>query len=177
MKKKDDIAEKQPYFTVKRKAAASVCSAAAIILWLILWLIFPMEFYSLFFASIIGSNLLLIMLSAVITFPGNFICSKVTKKDIPVPPHLIINAVGMVGCIYLYSIYRYDKVYLLIIGLVIHTAAIAVLFAKSTQRKINRISEDGFSMAKMIITAIICTVLSDSLYYLLFTALLNTFRE
>lgn len=177
MEKNAEIAENKPYFTMKKKAAASVCSAAAVVLWLILWLIFPMEFYSLFFASAIGSNLLLIVLSAVITFPANFICSKISKNDISVLAHLIINAVGMVGCIYLYSIFRYDMVWLLIIGIAVHIAACAVLFAKSKCRKINRISTQSFSRKKMIISAIICTVCSDCIYYLLFTALLNTFRE
>lgn len=177
MEKNADIAEKTPYFTMKRKAAASVCSAVAVVLWLILWLVFPMEFYSLFFASIIGSNLLLIILSAVITFPANFICSKISKKDISVPAHLIINAVGMVGCIYLYSIFRYDMLWLLILGIAVHIAACAVLFAKSKCIKINKINTEAFSRAKMIVCSIICTVCSDCIYYLLFTALLNTFRE
>ena len=53
---------REPFFTPKRKKIAAICSAAAVVLWLILWNIFPMEFYSLFFASLVGSNLLLAVL-------------------------------------------------------------------------------------------------------------------
>ena len=55
---------REPFFTPKRKKIAAICSAAAVVLWLILWNIFPMEFYSLFFASLVGNNLLLAVLAA-----------------------------------------------------------------------------------------------------------------
>lgn len=168
---------REPYFTHKRKKIAAICSAAAVLLWLILWLIFPMEFYSLFFASLIGSNLLLTVLAAVITFPSNLLCSHITKRDIPTALHLAINIVFMVGCIYLYSIFRYSAVWLLIIGIAAHIAVTALLFAKSKVPKVSLVKEPLFGTAKMIITGIICTVLSDCIYYLLFSALLNTFRE
>ena len=79
---------REPFFTPKRKKISAICSAAAVVLWLILWNIFPMEFYSLFFASLVGSNLLLAVLAAVITFPSNLICSKITRRDISAGIHL-----------------------------------------------------------------------------------------
>ena len=135
-----------------------------------------MEFYSLFFASLVGSNLLLAVL-AVITFPSNLLCSKITRRDISAGIHLIINIVFMVGCIFLYSIFRYDAVWLLIIGIAAHIAATALLFAKSKAPQVSHIKEPLFGTAKMIAAGVICTVLSDCIYYLLFSALLNIFRE
>ena len=168
---------REPFFTPKRKKVAAICSAAAVVLWLILWNIFPMELYSLLFASLVGSNLLLAVLSAVITFPSNLLCSKITRRDISAGIHLIINIVFMAGCIYLYSIFRYDAVWLLIIGIAAHIAATALLFAKSKAPQVSHIKEPLFGTAKMIAAGIICTVLSDCIYYLLFSALLNIFRE
>ena len=168
---------REPFFTPKRKKIAAICSAAAVVLWLILWNIFPMEFYSLFFASLVGSNLLLAVLAAVITFPSNLLCSKITRRDISAGIHLIINIVFMVGCIYLYSIFRYDAVWLLIIGIAAHIAVTALLFAKSKAPQVSHIKEPLFGTAKMIAAGVICTILSDCIYYLLFSALLNIFRE
>ena len=122
-------------------------------------------------------NLLLAILAAVITFPSNLICSKITRRDISAGIHLIINIVFMVGCIYLYSIFRYDAVWLLIIGIAAHIAATALLFAKSKAPQVSHIKEPLFGTAKMIAEGVICTVLSDCIYYLLFSALLNIFRE
>ena len=167
---------KPPYFNEKRKGIAAVICVGAAVLWTLLWLVFPMEFYSLFFASNIGSTLFLAALAAVITFPACFICTKVLKKDISVPLHLCVNIIGMVGCIFLYSIFRYTAIRWLILGLAVHMAATAVVFVIAPDIKINRIKEKKSRLLSAL-TGIICTICSDCIYLLLFTTLLEIFRE
>lgn len=165
-----------PYFTEKRKGTASVICLGTAVLWTLLWSVFPMEFYSLFFASNIGSTLFLAFIAAVITFPACFICTKVLKKDISVPLHLCVNIIGMVGCIFLYSIFRYTDIWWLILGLVIHMAATAVVFVTAPEIRINRIKEKKGRLVSAL-TGIICTICSDCIYFLIFTTLLEIFRE
>lgn len=172
----ENIKEKQPYFTLKRKGIASLICLAAAVLWLILWNIFPMPFYSLFFASNIGSNIILVLLAAMLTFPLNFLFSKTLGTDISVPAMLIVNIVCMMAFIYLYSIFRYTAVWWVIIAAVVHMAAAAVVFAKSRQPKIPKLKTEKKTL-KLAVCGIVSALLSDSLYLLLFTALLNIFRE
>lgn len=170
MKNKESTA---PYFTIKRKIAASVICGIFAVAFAVLWLIFPMPFYSIFFAetSVIGSNLLLLILAAVLTFPVNLLFSKITKADIPVPAHLMINAVGMIGCVYLYSIFRYTAVWLLIIGLAVHIAASVILFIKSKAPKIKRTSAEAVPKVKLALYGAVSCIISDCLYVLIFTLL------
>ncbi len=168
--------KKPPFFTQKKKGAAAIICIIAAALWTVLWFVFPMEFYSLFFASNIGSTLFLALLAAVITFPACYICTKALKRDISVPLHLAVNIIGMVGCIFLYSIFRYTAVWWLILGLVVHIAGTAVIFVLAPQIKINRIKKQSGRLSAAI-AAVICTICSDCIYLLLFNVLLETFRE
>lgn len=159
--------------TVKDKRNAALISLGAAILWIILWYVFPMEFYSLFFASNIGSNVLLAVLAAIIIVIFNFIFTKTLKADISLPASLVSGIILMVGFIYLYSIFRYTAVYLVIICLLVHAAVFAVIYLRSKPEN----GKPWEKKLKPVLFGVISAVLSDSLYLLLFTALLNTFRE
>lgn len=172
----NDKEKNPPYFTAKRKGTAAIVSLAAAVLWTILWFIFPMEFYSLFFASNIGSTFFLAALAAVITFPACFICTKALNKDISVPLHLVVNIIGMVGCIFLYSIFRFTAVWWLILGLAVHIAATSAVFVTAPDIKVNRIKEKKSRLASAL-AGIVCAVCSDCIYLILFNVLLETFRE
>lgn len=168
--------EKERYLTRKRKGIAAIISITAAVLWVILWFVFPMEFYSLFFASNIGSTLFLAALAAVITFPACYIGSKALSRDISVVLHLIVNIIGMVGCIFLYSIFRYTAVWWVIIGIMLHIAATVAVFILAPEIKINRVKNTN-SRLMVIIGGIVCAICSDSIYLILFNILLETFRE
>ena len=168
--------KKERYFTLKRKGIAAIVCFAVALLWVILWFIFPMEFYSLFFASNIGSTIFLAAIAAVITFPACYIGTKALSRDISVPLHLIVNMIGMVGCIFLYSIFRYNAIWWVIIGMVLHIAATAAIFVLAPEIKVNRV-KNAKSRLSVIIGGIICAVCSDSIYLILFNILLETFRE
>ncbi|MGN0637884.1 MAG: hypothetical protein ACI4J0_05900 [Huintestinicola sp.] len=176
MNDKKDSEKNAPYFTLKRKGKAAVISLGAAVLWVILWFIFPMEFYSLFFASKFGSTFLLAAMAAVLTFPACFICTKALSKDISVPLYLSVNIVGMVGCIFLYSIFRYSAVWWLILGLAVHLGATAAVFVTAPDIKVNRVKEKKGRLASAL-AGIVCAVCSDCIYLLLFNVLLETFRE
>ncbi|MGN0665848.1 MAG: hypothetical protein ACI4KF_04905 [Huintestinicola sp.] len=175
MSAKEIKKEKQPpFFTLKRKAAASLICLGIIALWLILWLIFPMEFYSIFFASSIGSNITLILLSSVITIPMNLVFSRLLRSDIRLSYHLTANIIGMLAVVYTYSIFRYTAVYWLVIAAIVHIAACIPIFIKSKPDDKKTILEKKTTKA---LISVLCTVLSDGLFLILFTVLLNIFRE
>lgn len=176
MNDKKDKEKNPPYFTAKRKGIAAIVSLGAAVLWVILWFVFPMEFYSLFFASNIGSTLFLAAMAAVITFPACFICTKALSKDISVPLHLGVNIVGMVGCIFLYSIFRFTAVWWLILALAVHLGAMAAVFVTAPAIKVNRVKEKKGRLASAL-AGIVCALCSDFIYLLLFNVLLETFRE
>lgn len=110
-------------FTVKNKIKASIICGAAVLLWLILWKIFPMEFYSLFFASNVGSNIMLLLLILVISIPCNLLFSKITKSDISMTLTLLKDVVLMTAAAYTFSVFRYSHTWIFIIALVLHLAA------------------------------------------------------
>lgn len=174
--KMNEKEKKESFFTLKRKGTAAIISIAAALLWVILWFIFPMEFYSLFFASNIGSTIFLAVLAAVITFPACYIGTKALSRDISVVLHLCVNIIGMVGCIFLYSIFRYTAIWWLIIGILLHIAATAAVFVLAPEIKVNRVKNTK-SRLSVIIGGVICAVCSDSIYLILFNILLETFRE
>lgn len=160
----------------KRKGTATLCSVGAAVLWVILYMIFPLEFYSLFCSSNIGSNVLLVLMSAVVTFPMNFIFSKLLKKDINTIIHLIINVIGMLAAVYTYSIFRYDAVYWIVLAATAHSAAAAVLFVKSK----SLYEQKGIALPPKRLSSalygIVCTLASDFIYLLLFIIILESFR-
>lgn len=173
--------EKQPYFTSKRKGTAALICVGAVVLWAILWLIFPMEFYSLFFASLIGNNLLLVMLAVIITFPFNFIFTKALNADIPVAPSLAANIICMVAFIYAYSVsglvkYPWQWILWLSLAILVHVIAMAVIFAKSKPIRIPKIKNEKKPLRSAILGAV-SAVLSDSVFFLMFRLLLSIFRE
>lgn len=169
--------KKTAYFDEKKKLIYALAGIGTAILWLILWQIFPMEFYSLFFASIVGNNVTLLLLSLVITFPANYIGSKALKADVPMKFHIIVNVIGMIGCVYLYSIFRYTAPVYPVLCFVVHTAAGAIVFTKSRREKVPKIKDNSPHPIKAAVCGGVCTICSDLLYLLLFTAMLNIFRE
>lgn len=173
-----DSEEKQPYFTVKRKGIAALVCLGVMILWAVLWPVFPMEFYSLFFMSMIGNNLLLLILAAVITFPLNFMFTKTLSANISVPATLTVNMICMVAIIYAYSVSGLVSQWILwfALALAIQIIATAVIFVKSKPIRIPKIKNEKKPIKAAILGAV-SAVLADSIYFLLFRLLLRIFSE
>ena len=153
---------------LKRKKKPALLFGGLAVLWVILLNIFPLPFYSLFFMSVVGSNVFLVMLAAVITFPINLLFSKIAKADIGEWLHLAINVVFMLAVVYTYSIFRYTAVWWVIISVLLHCAVTAALFMNAKMENIPKIKEkDGKS--RLALSGIACTAASDFIYLLLFT--------
>lgn len=156
---------------MRKKRRYTVFALAAAFLWVILLGIFPLPFYSLFFASNLGSNLLLVFMAAVVVFPLNWAFSKALKADIANVAFGISNIILLVGVVYVYSIFRYSNVLLLIGAAAVHWAVTAFIFYASK----GLTAEKGG--AKRILWGVVCAALSEFLYLLMFTLILNVFRD
>ncbi|MGN0642797.1 MAG: hypothetical protein ACI4JJ_06590 [Huintestinicola sp.] len=177
MGNKETQIKKSPFFTEKRKGIASLCCLGFAVLWLILWYVFPMEFYSLFFASSVGSNIVLVLLSVMITIPCNWLFSKFISNDVNMPLSLVVNAVCMLTFIYTYSIFRYTAIYWVVLAAAVHTAASVFLFIKSKPYTESKKKVVLKKRLKKALLAVVYTIFADGMYLLLFTFLLNVFRE
>lgn len=157
---------------LKRKKKPALLFGGLAVLWVILLNIFPLPFYSLFFMSMAGSNVFLVLLAAVITFPTNLLFSRIAKADIGEMRHLAINVVFMLAVVYTYSIFRYEAVWWVIISALLHCAAAAVLFMNAKRENIpENVSglKDGKSKGSLALLGAVCAAVSDFIYLLLFT--------
>lgn len=162
--------------TLKQKGIAAIICGGAALLWLVLWLVFPMPFYSLFFADMIGSNVTLVIIAVLLTFPANYLFSRLLRADINYIAHLAVNIVGMVAFIYVYSIFRYTAIYWIIIALLVHTIGTVVVFMKNKKEEIPHIREKQ-SRLKLIIMGAACAIASDCLYLLIFNFMIKIFAS
>lgn len=119
----ENIKKADSFFTVRNKIIASVICGAAAVLWMILWNMFPMEFYSLFFASAFGSNIMLLLLILVLLIPFNLMFSKLIKADISMNFTFIKDIPCMLAVAYTFSIFRYTQVWWFILALIVHIIA------------------------------------------------------
>lgn len=101
-------------------AAGAVLFAAV---WLVLWMLFPMEWYSLFFASTVGSFVTIALLAADITIILCWAFSLLTGIDIPFVKNLIVNIIFMSAVLWLFAAFRYSMPYVVAIAAVLHVAA------------------------------------------------------
>ncbi|MGN1089658.1 MAG: hypothetical protein ACI4Q6_04595, partial [Huintestinicola sp.] len=93
---------------------------------------------------------------------------KALGADVSMTAELIVNAIFMLIFIYLYSIFKYSAVYLPIIAVVLHAAVLSAVFIRC---------RESASKIKAAVSGAVSVLLSDSVYLLLFTALLEVFRE
>lgn len=108
------------YFDIKRKGKYSLICLGAAVLWVILWLTFPMEFYSVFFDSVVGSNILLLLMELVIMIPANLMFSKILKANISMSLTFIADIICMTAAAYTFSIFRYEQVWWVILSIAVH---------------------------------------------------------
>lgn len=109
------------FFTDKRKGFAALGALAFAVLWAFLWNVFPMEFYSVFFADIIGSNIMLLLLNAVVLMPFFYIFTKLTRTDLSFCKIVLLNIVCLAAVEYVFSLFLFsDYFFWCIIAVVIH---------------------------------------------------------
>ena len=124
------------YFDLKHKIYAAIGSVVFAIVWLILWDMFPMQFYSLFCASLVGSFVQLILLNAVVAPIFLLIFTLVTKTDLSFCKLVPVNVVCIFGIEILrlfIGVYGWSM-YLLVAGIVVHGAICLWAFATAPIR-------------------------------------------
>lgn len=168
------------------KLAKGVLAAGAVlfaVLWLVLWLIFPMEWYSLFFASTVGSFVTIALLAADITIILCWAFSFLSGIDIPFVKNLIVNIISMAAVLWLFAAFRYSMPYVVIIAAVLHAAAMVWVmgFAKKYPKKGKPDPENVKAIKKQPIITVIWAaayvILADIANIILFSKMAYIFSE
>ncbi len=124
------------FFTDKRKFAFAVGAVIFALLWLFLWNAFPMQFYSLFFADIIGSNIQLALLNAVVLFIMFWVFPKITALELSFGKTVFMNIFLTAAVEYVFSIFMFsDYFFLCVIAYIIHAAVNIWTFSSAESRK------------------------------------------
>ena len=90
------------------KIKLSCLCGAFVLLWTLFTIADPMLSYAVFGDSIIGSNILLILISLCVTIPLVLLFTVLKKRDIPLTACILSGLVYHLSFIYVYSIFRYD---------------------------------------------------------------------
>lgn len=109
------------YFTDRKKGFAAIAALGFAVLWAVLWLVFPMEFYSIFFMSIIGSNVLLVLINTVVLLPFYYIFTKLTRTDLSFCKTVLVNILCLVAVEYVFSIFLFsDYFFICVLSVIAH---------------------------------------------------------
>ncbi len=112
------------YFTDKRKLIFAAGALVFALFWAFLWNAFPMQFYSFFFADMIGSNVQLVILNTVILFPLFYIFTLLTKTELSFSKTVLLNIFLTAAVEYVFSIFLFsDSFYWCVTAYILHTAA------------------------------------------------------
>ena len=123
------------YFTDKRKLIFAVGAVAFALLWMFLWNAFPMQFYVIFFAGIVGSNIQLVLLNAVVLFPLFCIFTKLSRTELSFCKTVLLNIFLVAAVEYVFSIFMFsDYFYWCVIAYILHSAANVWTFGSAEVR-------------------------------------------
>ena len=123
------------YFTDKKKLVFAAGAILFALLWMFLWNAFPMQFYAIFFAGIIGSNIQLALLNAAVLFPLFYIFTKLSRTDLSFCKTVLLNIFLIAAVEYVFSIFMFrDYFYLCVIACVLHAAANIWTFGSAAVR-------------------------------------------
>lgn len=126
-------------FSERKKAFWSLGAVVFAIAWVILWNIFPMPWYSLFFASNVGANITFVLLAAVLMIPFCWAFSVMSACNLSVTKNTLVNVVFLVAAAYIFAIFRYSAVYLVILVFVLHLAAMVWVFGTAVPLKRHKV--------------------------------------
>ncbi|MCM1480968.1 MAG: hypothetical protein NC085_14790, partial [Muribaculaceae bacterium] len=96
------------FFTDKRKLIFAAGALVFALLWAFLWNAFPMRFYSVFFADLVGNNVQLVLLNLVILFPLFYIFTLLTKTELSFSKTVLLNVFLAVAVEYVFSIFLFS---------------------------------------------------------------------
>ena len=125
------------YFTDRKKGWFALGALAFVLVWMFLWNAFPMQFYSVFFAGVIGGNIQLALLDLVVLFPLFYIFTKLTRTDLSFCKTVLLNVFLMAAVEYVFSIFYFQGLfYLCVIAYVLHSAVNIWTFGSAEIRSI-----------------------------------------
>lgn len=111
------------YFTGRKKGYFALGALAFVPVWMFLWNAFPMQFYSIFFAGIVGSNIQLVLLNTVVLLPLLYVFTKLTRSELSFSKTVLLNILLVAAAEYVFSIFYFrEQFYFCIITYVIHSA-------------------------------------------------------
>ena len=135
------------FFTDKRRLVFALGAIAFALLWLFLWNAFPMQFYVIFFAGVVGSNVQLALLNAVVLFPMFCIFAKLTRTELSFSKTVLMNIFLAAAVEYVFSIFMFSEhFYWCPIAYILHSAANVWTFGGSEVRSCK--TADGVGAVK-----------------------------
>ena len=111
------------WFTLKKRGIFALGAIGFALVWMFLWNAFPMQFYSFFFykTSIVGSNIQLLLLNAVVLAPLFWLFTKLTKTGLSFSKMVLVNVLLLIAADFIFSIFAFGgRLYICIIALLIH---------------------------------------------------------
>ncbi len=123
------------FFTRKRKFFAAIGAVVFALLWIFLWNVFPMQFYSVFFAGIIGSNIQLVLLNTAVLLIMLFIFTLITGYELSFSKTVLLNILLAAAVEYVFSIFMFsDHFFVCVIAYLVHSAANIWTFGSAETR-------------------------------------------
>lgn len=123
------------HFNNRTRGIAAIGALAFALVWAILWDIFPMQFYSFFFADTIGSNIQLILINTVVLLPFFWLFTKLSRTDLSFSGTVLLNILLVVGVEYVFSIFLFsDYFFICVIAVIIHAAINILPFGSAAVR-------------------------------------------
>lgn len=128
-------------FTIKKKGLFSLGCGVFAVLWIILWFVFPMEWYSIFFASTIGSYVTLVLLATVLIVPFCWLFTLITSSNISFTLNYISNVLFIIGVTFLFAAFRYSMWWLVAIAVLLQTAVQTFIIGTAAPYKKKRLKK------------------------------------
>jgi hypothetical protein len=118
--------------TWNKKAKMLLIIGIGIPVWCGLWALFPYEFYSLFFSSIIGANVFILLLCFVVAAVFKALFPFIWRIKPHYPVTVAVSVIVLAGMIYTFSIFYYSEIrYIVAVYLAVPFVANTILFALS----------------------------------------------
>lgn len=96
------------YFTDRKKGIFAIGALSFAVLWMILWYVFAMPFYSIFFESIVGSNIQLLLLNITVLLPLFWLFTKLSGTELSFSKTVLMNVLLVAGVEYAFSIFAFS---------------------------------------------------------------------
>lgn len=155
-------------FTARRKGFIALGAVIAAALMIAAAIFYPMECFSLFIDSTVGSYIALALISAILSCIFGWVFTLITRQALSASLLFVSNLIFQIGIFFLFSAFRYSMPYLWIIAAAVHALVTILIFLiskPSPAPSVKRTKEKPPVGTRFkIITAIIYSIAADILY-------------